>query len=97
MYYNKQGEKISQEDYAKLFENREYKIVKQEELPNGKWVSTVWLGLNLRHDAEKPPWIFETMVFKSKDNLDDELCIRYSSINEAEMGHRVIVRVFNQI
>lgn len=65
------------------------KIVKQEEV-KGKFISTVFLGLN--HNFYKGgPLIFETMVFEEgKDGgpLGYEIyCERYSTWKEAEEGH----------
>src|SRR4029077_16902913 len=42
------------------------RIVKQQTLPNGKFVSTVFLGINHNFSFKGPPLLFETMVF-SKD------------------------------
>jgi hypothetical protein len=54
-------------------------------LPNGIWVSTVWLGLN--HAWRGRPLVFETMVFGVEDNE----CVRYSTIEEARVGHEKMV------
>lgn len=77
--------------WAKDSENVETKIVKQTELPNGKWVSTVWLGLDHSMNG-KPPLIFETMVFPKKGNYRDEDLRRYSSEEEATKGHEEMCR-----
>lgn len=62
-------------------------------LPDGKWVSTVWLGLD--HGAGcGPPLIFETMVFapsrdgELRESLD---CDRYATAAEAKAGHAEMV------
>jgi hypothetical protein len=50
-----------------LLTDKDYKIVKQEFTPDGKfWVSTVWLGLNHGFHRTARPLIFETMVFEAK-------------------------------
>jgi len=68
------------------------RIVKQETLPNGKWVSTVFLGLNHNY-GEGLPLLFETMVFPSAKGLGAELDVdRYSTYEEAEKGHSVLVQ-----
>ena len=51
-------------------------------------VSTVFLGLNHQWGAG-PPLLFETMVFGGP--LDQEM-ERYSTWDEAEAGHREMVR-----
>jgi len=101
MYYNKKGEKIELMEWAKLLEDNNYKVIKQETLPDGTGVSTVWLGLDHQFGKGKP-LIFETMVFskyykkysfrgkeyKSRDSLDME---RYSTLKEAREGHKKMV------
>lgn len=58
---------------------------------NGKWISTVWLGLNHQWQDGEPPLIFETMVFESGD-FHDIYCDRYSTWQEAEEGHKRAVQ-----
>jgi hypothetical protein len=54
---------------------------------DGRWVSTVWLGLD-HSFGSGPPLIFETMVFRSKDGpLHDLECDRYSTEVDALAGH----------
>lgn len=57
-YFDKAGRPIPLMKWAELFENREYRLVQQEVLPDGRWVSTVWLGLNHQY-GDGPPLIFE--------------------------------------
>ena len=78
-----------------------YKVVKQETLPDGKWISTIWLGLdhgfyNGPH-PEGPALIFETMVFTSKESLVDVECERYSTEEEAVAGHERIKAEYERI
>ena len=92
-YYNKKGEPIPMMVWAKLFENKNYKIIEQTILQNKKWVSTVWLGLNHNFRPRSKPIIFETMVFskkfktikKSPKELDIQ---RYFTLKEAKQGHK---------
>jgi hypothetical protein len=87
-HYNRQGQPISMEDWAKSLEKE--RRVAQELLPDGKWVSTVWLGLdhNFLHDG--PPLIFETMVFPQGDMAEIDMD-RYSTEAEALAGHKAMV------
>ncbi len=88
LYYDKEGNPIwSTLDWARLFENREYRIVKQETLWWGAFLSTVWLGLD--HGwGEGKPVIFESMlVFGRTGDLD---CLRYSTLEEAVHGHKLL-------
>lgn len=52
-------------EWGKCFDKSADRIVAQTTLPNGKWVSTVFLGLDHCYDPDpaKPPLVFETMVF----------------------------------
>jgi len=90
-YYDKAGQPLELMEWAKLVENTEYKIVCQDTLPNGKWISTVWLGLN-HSFGEGLPLIFETMVFPKKGDWSDQDCDRYSTIEEAIAGHEAMVK-----
>ena len=65
--------------------------MKQDLLPNGKWVSTVWLGLDCQF-GEGKPLIFETMVFPEKGNFLDIDCARYSTEEEALKGHEEMIK-----
>lgn len=92
LYYLRSGEPCDMETWCELFENPKYKVVRQTELPNGFFVSTVWLGLDHNFYGRGPPLIFETMVFTSKapmsESLDQE---RYPSELEAREGHDEMV------
>ena len=59
MYYDRQGNPLTLEEWAATFEARQdQKRVAETTLPNGRWVSTVWLGLDHAFSAG-PPLIFE--------------------------------------
>lgn len=74
-------------EVEKKLTDPKYKIIKQTVLPNGKWVSTVWLGLDHRFINKGLPLIFETMVFPEKGNYSDLDQERYSTEDEAKKGH----------
>lgn len=73
-------------EWAKFMENHQTKIVQQTMLLNGKWVSTVFLGLNHRF-GKGNPLLFETMVFPSRNDLKELACVRYSTYKQALKGH----------
>src|SRR5690242_17008743 len=75
--------------WAREFETMERRV-KSEELPNGLWVSTVFLGIDHQF-GDGPPLLFETMVFKSRKVLDEIYCERCSTWDEAEEQHRTAV------
>ena len=105
MWYDKKGKLICPElkdeltqewiigmkEVEKLIKDREYKVVKQEVLSNGMWVSTIQLGLNHEWDSKKPILIFETMVFPSKENYSELDMERYTTEKQAIAGHKKMV------
>ena len=95
MYYNKQGEEITIEEWGKLSDDKDYTVIKQEGVKNNRWVSTIWLGLD-RQFGEGEPLVFETMVFPTGDwgELDVR---RYTTEEEAIKGHKEMVEKWNKI
>ena len=65
------------------------RVVRQDNFTEGD-VSTVFLGLDHNYSDEGDPQIFETMVFDS--NGDEIQCERYATWDQAEAGHKRIVR-----
>lgn len=58
-------------------------------LPDGRRVSTVFLGLD--HGWGKgPPILFETMVFK-EETWEGDVCKRYATKHDALVGHQRLV------
>jgi|SRR3990167_1170054 len=79
-------------EWGKWFQTaRKKRIVKQVTLLNGYYLSTVFLGLDHSFGRGKP-LLFETMVFISKDNLDEQDRARYTTWKEAEKGHAEMVK-----
>lgn len=67
------------------------RIVKQETLSDGKWISTVFLGINHGFYIGEPLW-FETMVFPKKNDFLDLDIERYTTWEEAEEGHKRMIK-----
>ena len=88
-YYDRQGNQISYKEYDELL-NPTYKRVAETTLPNGLWISTVWMGLDHNWGAG-PPLIFETMVFENGDMGADLNMARYATEEEAIKGHEEMV------
>lgn len=91
MYYNRDGTPCEDQDtlaWARDFE-KERRVAK-DTLPDGKVVSTVFLGLD-HNFGTGLPLIFETMVFASDNSGDDLDVDRYSTEEAALKGHRDIV------
>jgi hypothetical protein len=87
-HYDRQGKPMTMMDWAQSLKSD--RRVAETTLPNGYWISTVWLGLNHQFGSG-PPLIFETMVFQSRDDLDEMDCDRYSTEAEALKGHEEMV------
>lgn len=89
-YYDRDGRPMTLMEWASAFETRmEKKRVAETTLPNGRWVSTVWLGLNHAF-GNGPPLIFETMVFDTHEGMGEVDCERYSTEAEALAGHAAL-------
>jgi len=88
-YYDKSGNPITFFEALELKKDPTYFRVRETTLEDGKWISTVWLGLDHSFNGQKP-LIFETMVFKDKglEVLDSK---QYTTLEEAEQGHEKVV------
>lgn len=96
MYFNREGEAIGLWEWVRLCELPGYRRVATTVLEDGRWVSTVWFGLD--HGFGGPPLIFETMVFSAEtheamgrqvhESLD---CYRYATEIQALAGHESVV------
>ena len=91
MYYERDGTPCRNQDtlsWASNFE-KDRKVAK-DILPDGKLISTVFLGLDHNY-GEGPPLIFETMVFGSENDSSDLDMDRYSTEEQALAGHKTMV------
>ena len=77
-------------EWEKWFETAD-RVVKQETLSDGKFVSTVFLGLDYNFRTIGKPLLFETMVFNEEGNYTDLDVDRYPTWEEAEKGHTNMV------
>jgi hypothetical protein len=64
MYYDRDGNPISHDEWIRLWSNNAYKIIRRDTV-GGYDVSTVWLGLDHGFGRGRP-LIFETMVFEAE-------------------------------
>lgn len=93
-YYDRDGKPLSAKAWAETGKG-DYHRVAADVLPNGYWVSTVWLGLD-HSFGEGEPLIFETMVFPCDaegrvTDWGDKDCERYSTEAAAKAGHAAMV------
>lgn len=80
------------EEYRNWRENNsEKKVVKQEEV-NGRFISTVFLGLNHNFNVNGPPMLFETMVFPKKGDWGEIYMERCHDYEEAQDMHQKAVQ-----
>ena len=89
MYYILEGKEPKEVDpyqWAIQFDTSN-RHVAQDEIADGVKVSTVFLGLDHQY-GDGPPLLFETLVFEG--TLDGEM-MRYSTWEEAEIGHKEMV------
>jgi hypothetical protein len=86
--FDRNGNPITMAEWGPLHADMDYKVVQQDELPNGRFVSTVWLGMNHNY-GDGPPLIFETMIFANHDFGAEMYCDRYATEVEARAGHEV--------
>lgn len=94
-YYDTQGRPLSDTlAWARLFDQRakseddRWWRVGETKLGEDVKISTVWLGLDHQW-YDGPPIIFESMIFGG--SLDEEM-VRYSTWEQAEEGHAMLVR-----
>ena len=94
-YYDRQGHPIAtMQEWRRRRESE--RRVAETTLSDGKWVSTVWLGLD-HSFGSGPPLIFETMVFdREKSGMSDLDCDRYSTEAEALAGHAAMVEKWSR-
>ena len=85
MYYNRQGDQINVLEWGKLFEDKSYQVIKQNYVGD-YFVSTVWVGLS--YSFELPADIFETMIFKSHEDVLNYQ-ERYNTEEDALRGHDI--------
>ena len=80
------GQPVEEADlfkWAEWLESADERHVADEQLTNGVWVSTVFLGLDHSFGAG-PPLLYETMIFGGPHDQYQE---RYATRAEALAGH----------
>ena len=93
MYYKRDGTPYPDDNpitWAMDSKNQDGRVAR-DILPDGKRISTVFLGLD-HNWGEGPPLIFATMVFPSETESNDLDMDRYSTEEEALKGHKEMVK-----
>lgn len=95
--YDLDGQPMSLREWAFEFENRAVGrgIVAQTYLPNGYYISTVWLGIPALSLGRRP-LIYESMVFLDWGSRTDLDCVRYATEATAVAGHEQLVHRWRQ-
>jgi hypothetical protein len=96
-YYDRKGKPLPDwMAWTRKNADPEYRHVASTVLPDGKRVSTIWIGLNYS-SGRGPPLIFETMVFPSKRRSFSDLeRDRYSTEKDALKGHKRLVKKWSK-
>ena len=115
LYFDRQGFPIPGDGssppsvvWGRMFEDRDYRIVRQDLLLDGSMLSTVWLGLDHSWGL-RTPLIFETMYFKEpgdggselpfpdpRDGNEETGTLRYSNEEEARATHERIFQLLKK-
>src|SRR5215831_8628601 len=85
------GEPVPEYDlhvWSKWFEEHDRRVAL--DMVNGYRVSTVFLSIDHNFGVEGKPILWETMIFGGSDG-DECYCERYSSLHDAQEGHKRIV------
>lgn len=61
IHYDRQGNAIPTEEWAALYEQESYRVVKDTGLPDGGHVFTIWNGTPPVHAPDKPRDLFTTV------------------------------------
>lgn len=95
---NKEPYEVSIEEAVKLYDDLEMKIVKQDKLDDGTFISTVFLGMDHgwwdeRKNHNYKPVLFETMIFGGEYDQYQE---RYTTYQKALEGHEQAIKLAKQ-
>lgn len=86
----REHEEVDLITWAKWFDVRENRKIAYSSSSEGWAVSTVFLGID-HSFGEGPELLYETMVFDSGTELDEDP-IRYSTYDAAEKGHEEVLK-----
>ena len=98
LYYILIGETpfpVDHKEWARWFETHTKQRIVRQDTVAGKWVSTVFLGVDHGFGGRDIPTLFETMVFNTKDDGEPDMSgedqWRWRSYREALLGHEAVV------
>lgn len=91
------GENLVETDlmgWGEWFQNFDNRRVAETTIGDA-WISTVFLGIDHNFSGDGPPLLFETMVFFDREDLRDEIMMRYATYAEAREGHDTLVAMMS--
>lgn len=95
LYFDRTGAPIDAIQWADLSDDPEYRFLAQTVLPDGRWVATIWIGIDISAGMADRPYIFETTVFVKPPAPGERLRTlrdrQYQTEAEALAGHREIL------
>lgn len=74
-------------EWSNRFEETDRRI-ERTVMPDGRIVSTVFLGIDHNYSNSGAPLVFETMVFPSDKDYSEEWCERCSTYQQALQQHQ---------
>lgn len=94
LYFDHDGKPVESMEQLAELHLPENSFIRQDTLPDGKWISTVWIGTNMAHWKSSRPLIFETIVFRSRSILESLDGYRYETKEEAIKGHERMLKIW---
>jgi len=94
-YYNKYWWYVSFRERLKLFEDKDYKVIKYTDFKDWTRISTVRIWLDHWRTDDNEPVIFETMIF-SKNKFLDCTAYRYTTLHDARIWHDKVVKMVSK-
>ncbi|MGN6651025.1 hypothetical protein [Trinickia sp.] len=90
-YYLRDGTPTDVETWRALQGDAGYAQIEKTTLPNGRWISTIWLGVQ-HQSVPSPgtPELFETVVF-DVDSQQPLASVRHATEADARAAHRRLV------
>ncbi len=85
-YFDKQGNKINQKEWLRLFTDHNYRYIGKT-LVDEITISTIWLGIDRDYKLNTKPNIFQSVVFPCLNQDSEEFMRTYATVDEAQIGH----------
>jgi hypothetical protein len=90
-YYAREGTRISMRQADRLYEDPEYRVLRQTRVPGGE-VGSFWIGVDSRDSEEKEaPLIYETTFLQDDDVASYVVSEVFATAEEALAFHEQLV------